>query len=1399
MLTLNGRLTSSQPADFVRFGVTVLFQRLIPPRGENEEPLATAASVTARPAEDGKFAADLGETAEVLGPFSLAVTSEAGTVVAVRQLDSVEGVVKIEVQPLEPFSMPEDRDPTEGVVVKLLGRVLTTAGEAAETGLPVVLWGSSAESQAPRPLITAATSTGGYFSARWPPDRLVRAFATVAARDAGVIPLEDDRLPLRVVLVVDLPETASPDAEPCACEQAPRTPDQEDLVNNPEAFSTDLGGKCIDFTAPNRVLEEFPFYAVVRTTQPEVKGTTAEPPRALPPFVVQQLIAVADKADRFRALTEASRGALIAVADKADRSRALTEIGRGDETHAVDPCMRGSTLTMSAAAGAGPARPTAGATSTGAPPLSSDAKLHPQILSEMLKGPSLFTSEKLVAAERISRFENVSNLVRGSLPAAPARAPVSLTNPIDWDDTPTIYQATSVAHGHILTLKQVWRADGYSLGDLLYSLPLAPCQKKEIAVIDWDRRAVTARLESRTATESLQAGISRDRDISEIISTNLTESVRAGSSAKTWAAGGGFGAFIGPLVIGGGGGASGASSTAWQNSARQIAASSLQQVRDRTLQAASATRNQRSTIVQTVRQGETMRVQTEVVANHNHCHAVTMEYFEILRHFQVSQELAAVQECLFVPMAVGHFNGDKALRWREPLMAGLQKPELAGAFDSLERVQTNWANADYPLARYADEAIRNLDGELQVSFELPRPADTDPLKLFDAAQWVPYHGLLTPLDSGETQPQAAQRIWNTFLGLEKPENRDAVWNAQLAPRIAQRLVNQFRFELVLDDNSSVPLPMDATLASRFRQGRPLLVSIRPVNTTPNVIRARIRTFRISTAANLPVAGRVLVHSATARYRTDHLSRDLFQDFQVMNDLSSLDRVDIPIRLDAYEKSNPRARDRDLASRLLDHLNSNVEHYLQTTWMLTDPNRLYILLDSVPAPGANGKSVASVVENRVLGVVGNCLVLPVAPGYHLDPTFKESDKATLFDVYRPNTPLPPMRISVPTRGVFAEAVMGACNSCEPKDEMRFWRWDEAPCPDEPPRIQDVSTETRATAEPSLTPTAFPTAIVRIQNAPDLPAPASLAAAMRLIGTPNLFRDITGLDLNQQNAAQAFQSALDTAQFFGGRAADLAQQRFLNTDMDRTIKAISDAKQKGLIDDAAAQRLTSQALLGSVGDRQAEQSRPTSNPAVQRFIDRASSSTSSELNVSRPEGSVTVKSGDTDQRVDRQVKPDVPFIPQTSALTCWAAAAGMMYGWRHGELAPLSDLIARIGPTWQAMFEGKESIPNSQVPALMEDLGLVAEAPASYLPRGIERLLETGPLWVVADEDLTDNDMTHAEVVTGIVGDGTVEGTKVLINDPSGSKPRSVGFQDFQSRLEAPDVVKSGLGIYHFPRR
>ncbi len=90
----------------------------------------------------------------------------------------------------------------------------------------------------------------------------------------------------------------------------------------------------------------------------------------------------------------------------------------------------------------------------------------------------------------------------------------------------------------------------------------------------------------------------------------------------------------------------------------------------------------------------------------------------------------------------------------------------------------------------------------------------------------------------------------------------------------------------------------------------------------------------------------------------------------------------------------------------------------------------------------GRSIASVCANELVGVVGNSLVLPLAPGQRLDPTLAAANgdgpRSTLLDAYA-TPPSPPLRISTPTRGVHAEAVAGACVACETIDDTRYWRW------------------------------------------------------------------------------------------------------------------------------------------------------------------------------------------------------------------------------------------------------------------------------------------------------------------------------------------------------------------------
>jgi hypothetical protein len=242
----------------------------------------------------------------------------------------------------------------------------------------------------------------------------------------------------------------------------------------------------------------------------------------------------------------------------------------------------------------------------------------------------------------------------------------------------------------------------------------------------------------------------------------------------------------------------------------------------------------------------------------------------------------------------------------------------------------------------------------------------------------------------------------------------------------------------------------------------------------------------------------------------------------------------------------------------------------------DANRRYMLLDGFIAPRSGGRSVASVVENRLLGIAGNSLIMPVARGVHLDPRIKPSKPDEAFDLaryYAPATPIPPARISLPTRGVFAEAVMGACNACEHMDDTRFWRWEEHPLEELPalPSLESRRAELSATTGPS----ALPSPVVSIQNAPEAPDPTDLAALMNLLGQQS-FRDITGLTANQQNAAAAYKQALETATEFGKEASKLTQQAAMLKSLDKAMASIDKAEADKKIKPEEAQKLRNSAL-------------------------------------------------------------------------------------------------------------------------------------------------------------------------------------------------------------------------------
>ncbi len=1408
-MDLTGKLTSRRIRDFSGFLVTAYFQEIIIPAADTSPAVTAPGRSAVNPAADGSFTLAVPDADARSGPLTVSAFGPDGIVAGQTELaaDSDGRNVRVAVTVAPPVIVEPSADPTLGAQPKYIGRVIDSGGGAAPPGLIVVLWARAANANKAAPISVATTAENGYFYGPWPPNPYAEAFAVVAGGAPVPIPLVDAQLPLRIMVV--LPELPAAPAQPADCEcpeTPPRTPDLEELGANPQAFAADIG-RCVDFTVPNRAVEEVVYQAVVRTTQPALNPPAPPKRPPVPPFLVDRLVKLAQlRPESVVAGPEPEPGAITTPTVLLARSAATsaTSAPRSAGTVFGSAFERAAALTPGIdlnglwQGGRAPDRTLLDGVLEARARNGNPVALETSVITDLVRENRPLSALRLLDAEHVSVVRHVRNAADRLTEAGAGRFALSDSKQIDWEDVPERYQATTIAHGHLLSIKQVWRADGYSMGDLLYSLPLAPGQQKLVSVLDWDREEVTARRAARELRERVTAQLSRDRDVSDIIRSSLSESLDARSHADVAAGGGALGGFIGPFVFGAAGGVSSAGSTASQTSGRSVAGLALNRVRDRTQQAASAVRAQRTTVVQTARQSESVRAQTEVIANYNHCHAMTVEYFEVLRHLQVSQELAQVQECLFVPFSISPFNADKTLRWRSPLAQQLREPGLAWAFDAVDRVRDNWQHADYPLARYADERMTYLETEFRMRMSLPRPADDDD-DLFVAENWKPYE------DEALLGPNSGQAVWERYLGGLRPVDRDATWEARIAPAVAQRLVEKLGMRLIRAGGSFENLSVDPTLVSQYRDDRPLLVSLRIAPPLPNMTRAEaVRVeIRFDGVTTLPAGAALRVDSATMRYRTDHYNGYLFLNRRVLNDLSlrntGQDTVQIATPLTGAEKRNPREYDRRYSERLLSHLNEHVEYYHRAIWMAMDPNRRYLLLDGFIAPDAGGRSVASVAENRVIGIVGNSLVMPVAPGQRLDPTyeFAESTLEDLRHLYAIEA-APPMRISVPTSGVFAEAVMGKCNSCEVIDDTVFWHWEDAPIPDRPTAIGALSLASRRQGPPGLAPDEFPQAIVRMQDIPEAPAATGLAAAVQALGVGNIFKDLTGVVLNQQNAAQALKSSIKVGQEFAQRASALAQQKFLDRAMDRDLAAIKKARDQKLIDKEGAQKLTEDLFRRAIGEKAPTSESPTKTPAVQKAIDRATKSKEGSVRVTRPDGSVDVQSRNRigSAAIDVAIDPPISPIKQLTNMVCWAAGGTMMRSWQVRRSQTVEAFLDSLGGDWRSRYDNNQGLSAADFRVFMAAVGLSERPPQSFTPQGLARLVSAGPVLTIGDDGVRNNNVVHVRIVTQLKGDGTPTGTQVIAADSAAGVEVPFDFVTFARNLEASDPVTIGLGTFQF---
>ncbi len=714
---------------------------------------------------------------------------------------------------------------------------------------------------------------------------------------------------------------------------------------------------------------------------------------------------------------------------------------------------------------------------------------------------------------------------------------LAIAGPIDISPTASeTFGFSAPAVGAILTFSQSWFAHGVTLGNLLHSVALAPGESTRIAVMDWARRTSASGQENISESEKLTNASTHTRAISEVQDAVANE-VQSGfskssGSSTTSAGGGGFGLSLGPLTLGG----SGSSGTTTTNAesftssagSRNLSASMNQRISDSTQQAASSVRERRASIVKEVSESEHQTVSSRIIANYNHMHALTVQYYEVIEIYRMNVQLQQVERCLFIPMKLIHFTDEIVERYRG-VLADAALNQRARALLSNEFGVVN-IQSILPVRRF-DTVFDRLSGVDRVALRAARMSTDQPE---------------TPETPAEPAPAPAPAPSILTAPIPMSWIQDEIFRAS---RIT--MVNVLKF-----GKTDLSLPGDVELSGlSFSVSSPTDVPV----TLSGVQLALHSGNSIPFAARNPVEWTIvdptpLQEINEIRISTASPSKFLGKMTLQLTYGGARFPLSIPVEINANAMQQPLCRmiPNDTSAELRTHLEKHRLHYSQAIWRSLDASSVALLVSGFTF---ENMPVVDLIDPNPIMVAGNYLVFRM-PGY-----------VEAVGVFNPpggeegNTPEAAARknwktwlnekglvlgaqtgseqiIPIPTGGVFAEAVLGRSNSAEKLDATRFWNWQDSPIPLQPPEIAAIQMESRA--QPiDVTPGQLGAPVVNIMNPTPLPDPTGVGSIIGAIQNGNMFRDMSGLSATA-GLAQSLASNATSASTEAGRqaAANLA---------------------------------------------------------------------------------------------------------------------------------------------------------------------------------------------------------------------------------------------------------------------
>ncbi|MFD1611147.1 hypothetical protein ACFSCW_04955 [Sphingomonas tabacisoli] len=764
----------------------------------------------------------------------------------------------------------------------------------------------------------------------------------------------------------------------------------------------------------------------------------------------------------------------------------------------------------------------------------------------------------------------------------PIESPIDVTDFRDAIERfPTLVpKASSLGIGYTVRMHQVWIPSGMSLGDLVYSLPLAPGEQQRIAVSETRETLSVRETEALSAEELQRYNEQADSSTSAVFNSAFDESASGGSKIRTSTEAGsiggglGVGGFFSGIVAGLGiaGGYSDSTTTgstsSWQNASRDYVSNATQDFHSNLNRAAYARRNASRTAVRLASASERQEVVSKVITNHNHCHALTMQYWQVLRHFAVSTKVDDVQLVCFVPLEVVQF-----LPWGQPRTLASRnyaRDELLVRYAMLLRYHDVIAARLYfrPDLSYGMRLLKSFAANPSMTVQSSSGAAQDIIDVQVNGTFLPFEDIyVTAISTSgarvgpvrmnassatvpatyETRAALIQGLRTRRQGQFEPRTAalalpDHVARSDLARLEFSRAFRTFSYRLALPSSLSF-----TEVIGYLNNTAKLDITLSPADLEREL-------------------GGPVVTDPTARIG----GIDVIEFYNGPGGTEVMSGV-LPV---AAKRVPPELRFADLLKieAALQHVVQNTVPYSKAVWQSLTPEERAILLErftiGVPEGGVNDPTdevpLLNCIANEVLGYFGNCAIMPFFIPIQAEQKTRFSTRdlqEALLRFHRQSFTPSQSSITLPARGVLGEAILGDCNACEKIDLTRFWNWQDSPgdTASDPSQLAQLFSGGNQLVGPAGAQapsglTAGP--MVTINQGPTALSPADLAKALiDKLPQSNLPQNLTGL---AELAAQAKVQTETTAESLNktiSEASGLAKAA-----MEQVPKAI-EAKNKG----------------------------------------------------------------------------------------------------------------------------------------------------------------------------------------------------------------------------------------------